>query len=145
MTLAIRHTGIVVNNLDLCLDFWCRHLGFEVKIRMDEAGPHIDAIMERDDVRVTTVKIAAADGSLIELLKFHSHPDTAEWSGSPTTTGPTHVALTVANLEELHSSLKNAGVRFHAPPQVSHNGRAKFTYCRGPENLLLELVEMLVK
>jgi len=145
MTLAVRHTGIVVDNLELCLDFWCNQLGFVVRTRMDEAGPHIDAIMELHDVRVTTVKMAAADGSLVELLKFHSHPDKPAWTGGPTTTGPTHVALTVSDLDELYVRLQGAGARFHAPPQYSPDGKAKFTYCLGPENLLLELVEVLVR
>jgi catechol 2,3-dioxygenase-like lactoylglutathione lyase family enzyme len=143
MTLAVRHTGIVVHNLELCLEFWCNHLGFVVKTRMDEAGPHIDAIMELSDVKVTTVKLAAADGSLVELLKFHSHPDKPTWTGGPTDTGPTHVALTVSDLDGLYERLQPAGVRFHSPPLFSPDGKVKFTYCRGPENLLLELVEVL--
>ena len=35
------------------------------------------------------------------------------------------------------------GIEFNAPPQDSPDGYAKVTFCRGPENLLIELVEQI--
>jgi len=143
MITQIRHTGLVVANLEIALDFWCDLLGFRVSKRMDESGPHIDAMMGLEGVRVTTVKLAAPDGNLIELLHFHSHPDQAVWTGTPYSTGFTHVALTVDDLDAVCRKLADAGVTFKAPPQRSPDGYAKATYCRGPEGVLLELVEVL--
>jgi hypothetical protein len=120
-------------------------MGFSIARQMDEFGPHIDAMMGLTDVRVTTVKLAAPDGSLIELLYFQSHPDRPKWSGSPYSTGFTHIALTVDDLDQLISKLKQKGVRFPGPPQQSLDGCAKVIYATGPEGVLLELVEVLVK
>ena len=36
---AVRHTGIVVADLDHALSFWCGILGFRVERQMEEAGP----------------------------------------------------------------------------------------------------------
>jgi catechol 2,3-dioxygenase-like lactoylglutathione lyase family enzyme len=143
MITQIRHTGLVVANLEGALSFWCDLLGFRVSKRMDESGSHIDAMMGLEGVLVTTVKLAAPDGNLIELLHFHSHPDQIAWTGKPYSTGFTHIALTVDDLDSTCRKLADAGVIFKAPPQLSPDGYAKVTYCSGPEGVLLELVEVL--
>jgi len=143
MISAIRHTGLVVTDLERALHFWCDVLGFKVVKQMDESGSHIDAMMGLRDVSVTTAKLAAPDGNLIELLRFNSHPDQPQWNGTPYSTGFTHVALTVDNLDQLVSKLIQEGVSFPAPPQYSPDGYAKVIYAKGPEGILLELVEIL--
>ncbi|MCV6602604.1 MAG: VOC family protein [Cohaesibacter sp.] len=143
MITNIRHTGLVVQDLDASLQFWCENMGFTIARKMDEAGPHIDAIMELDEVKVTTVKLAAPDGNLLELLHFTSHPDKPNWAGGPTSTGLTHMAFTVDNLAKTCEKLQENGVRLHSDIQSSPDGLAKLVYCRGPEGLILELVEMI--
>lgn len=143
MISAIRHTGLVVADLERALHFWCDVLGFKVVKQMEESGPHIDAMMGLRDVRVTTAKLAAPDGNLIELLRFHSHPDQPRWNGAPYSTGFTHIALTVDNLDQLVSKLTQEGFSFPASPQRSPDGYANVIYAQGPEGVLLELVEVL--
>lgn len=143
MISAIRHTGLVVTDLDRALHFWCNLLGFKVVKQMAESGPHIDAMMGLEDVHVTTAKLSAPDGCLLELLCFHSHPDKPRWEGTPYSTGFTHIALTVEDLDQLVSKLTQEGVSFPAPPQRSPDGYAKVIYAKGPEGVLLELVEIL--
>jgi catechol 2,3-dioxygenase-like lactoylglutathione lyase family enzyme len=132
-----------VADLEQALHFWRDLLGFKVAKQMDEAGLHIDAMMGLKGVRVTTVKLTATEGGMIELLKFHSHPDIPAWLGTPYSTGFTHVAMTVRNLDGMYEKLSKAGVHFFAKPQHSPDGTVKVIYCRGPEGVLLELVEML--
>jgi catechol 2,3-dioxygenase-like lactoylglutathione lyase family enzyme len=143
MISAIRHTGLVVADLEGALHFWCDLLGFRVSRRMEESGPHIDAMMGLANVRVTTVKLAAPDNNLVELLHFHSHPDKPAWEGAPFSTGLTHIALTIDDLDAAVVRLSANGVTFPAAPQLSPDGYAKVIYARGPEGLLLELVEIL--
>ena len=143
MIAAIRHTGLVVADLDAALHFWCDVLGFTVLRRMDESGPQIDLMLGLMGVRVTTVKLAAPDKNLIELLHFQSHPDRPRWTGSPTSTGFTHIALTVDGLDSLCEKLIEAGVTFPAGPQVSADGSVRVIYAQGPEGVLLELVEII--
>ena len=143
MITQIRHTGLVVADLGVALRFWCDLLGFKVARQMDESGPHIDAMLGLKDVRLTTAKLTAPEGGMIELLFFHSHPNQPAWTGTPYSTGFTHVAMTVKNIDNLCESLKKEGVIFFAPPQRSSDGKVKVTYCRGPEGVLLELVEIL--
>ena len=143
MITHLRHVGLVVADLDAAVHFWRDLLGFREMRRMDESGPHIDAMMGLRDVRVTTVKLAAPDGNLIELLHFTSHADAPSWSGTPYSTGLTHVAFTVDDLDAQVRVLRDAGVTFAAPPQRSPDGAVMVTYGRGPEGVLLELVQVL--
>ena len=145
MITQIRHAGITVKNLDKCLDFFVNILGFKIEKKMEEQGDYIDAMHKLSDVKVTTVKIRAPDGNLLELLKFHSHSIDKEetWSGKIFSTGLTHIAFTVENLDYAYKLLSSKGVDFNAPPQQSPDGYAKVTFCKGPENLFIELVEVL--
>ena len=142
--MQIRHTGLVVADLEAALYFWMDLLGFTMVRQMEEFGPHIDAMMGLKDVRLTTSKLSAPEGGMIELLYFHSHPDRPTWSGTPYSTGFTHIAITVENIDNLCETLIKHGVIFFAPPQRSVDGKVKVTYCRGPEGVLLELVELLI-
>lgn len=143
MITQIRHTGLVVANLDAALHFWCVVLGFVETRKMDEMGPHIDAMMGLKDVRLTTAKLSAPDGGMIELLYFHSHPDRPSWTGTPYSTGFTHIAMTVKSIAQVCEKLAQEGCVFFAKPQHSPDGKVKVTYCQGPEGVLLELVEIL--
>lgn len=141
MITHLRHTGLVVADLDLALHLWCDILGFRIAKRMEESGIHVDAMLGLEDVHVTTVKIAAPDEHMVELLYFHSHPDKPRWTGAPYSTGFTHIALTVTDLDAVCSKLAAAGATFCSPPQKSPDGSVKVTYCRCPDGVFLELVE----
>jgi catechol 2,3-dioxygenase-like lactoylglutathione lyase family enzyme len=143
MITQIRHTGLVVADLEKALHFWRDILGFRIEKQMDESGSHIDAMMGLKNVLLTTVKMTAPEGGMIELLYFHSHPDLPAWLGRPYSTGFTHIAITVINLDDAYEKLSSAGAEFFAHPQYSPDGAVKVIYCKGPEGVLLELVERL--
>lgn len=143
MISSIRHTGLVVADLERALLFWCDVLGFKVVKQMDESGVHIDLMMGLKDVKVTTAKLCAPDGNQIELLHFHSHPDQPRWHGSPYSTGLTHIAFSVDDLDELVFRLSQQGVSFPAKPQLSPDGMVKVIYAKCPDGVLLEFVELL--
>ena len=139
MNATLRHTGLVVVDLDRAVEFWCSALGFKVWRRMEESGRTLDSVMGLEGVLVTTVKLIDPNGGLLELLHFHSHPDIPEWTGVPFSTGLTHIALTVDDVEAVCKKVVDLGGSHH-PVGISSDGRVKMTVCRGPEGLLLELV-----
>lgn len=143
MPTSVRHVGIVVTDLEASLRFYRDLLGFELVRELDESGPQLDAVLALNGVRVRTVKLRAPHGeSLVELLRFDVPAVTARVPAL-TAVGPTHVALTVDDLDGLHARLTDAGVRFNAPPQRSADGRVKVTFCLDPDGTPLELVEEL--
>ena len=139
----IRHTGIVVSDLDRALRFYRDLLGLDIKRRMVESGPCIANVLGLPDVVVETVKLGLDDeGTQIELLSFISHSVSAPEGNRALLIGPTHVALTVANLGDLYAKMFAAGIEFNCPPQDSPDGKVTLTYCRDPDGNLVELVEV---
>lgn len=138
----IRHTGIVVIDLEASLHFYRDFLGFRVVKQMEEAGDYIDNISSLRNVRVTTVKMTSPSGQMIELLKYHSHPS-EQRTREICEIGISHVAFTVDDLDMEYERLKDTGIQFNSTPQLSPDGYAKVTFCRAPEGTLIELVEVL--
>ena len=139
---AIRHTGIVVNDLDKALCFYRDILGLKIKREMIEFGEYIDNLSGLKGLRVKTIKMAADDGNLIELLCYESNrrkPLTRDICDR----GYSHISFTVEDLDREYMRLKEKGVKFNCAPQVSPDGYAKVTFCEDPDGNLIELVETL--
>ncbi len=138
----IRHTGIVVSNLDKTLHFYRDILGLKIKREMIESGKYIDSLSGLKEVRVKTIKMSADDGNLIELLYYGSHPRKSI-NRDICDIGYSHIAFTVENLGYEYKRLKEKGIKFNCTPQISPDGKAKVVFCRDPEGNLIELVEEL--
>lgn len=142
MIKKIRHTGIVVKDLDISMRFYCDLLGFKITRQIDESGAYIDNMLSLDEVRVATVKMAAPDGQMIELLKFYTH-QSEQKPCDINNIGITHIAFEVDDLNDEYNRLKDEEVSFNSPPQLSPDGCAKVAFCRAPEGTFIELVEVL--
>jgi catechol 2,3-dioxygenase-like lactoylglutathione lyase family enzyme len=145
MIRSLRHFGIVVRDLDRALEFYCGKLGLIVSRRMDEQGTFLDTVLAAPGVKVTTVKLAAAEGpTLLELLQFESPAPEEGAMPSLFRTGATHFALTVQDLRNLYDELVLTGTPFLSELRRSPDGLAIITFCRDPEGNLIELVEPIV-
>jgi lactoylglutathione lyase len=133
--------GIVVSDLDKSRDFWINTLGFKLHIESEEESPYIDELLAINDPALTTVKLIDSKGFIIELLKFENYKVEDSWSGNLKTTGLTHIALTVANLEELIKVLESQNYQKLSQVKVSPNKKVKVVFVKGPEGIMLELVE----
>ena len=138
-----RHVGIVVNDLNKAKDFWINILGFNLHIEAIEESPYVDELLAIKDPSLTTVKIIDSKGFIIELLKFNNYQVENSWSGDLKTTGLTHIALTVDHLDQLVESLKKQNYQTLSEIKVSPNKKVKVVFVRGPEAIMLELVQEL--
>jgi catechol 2,3-dioxygenase-like lactoylglutathione lyase family enzyme len=140
---GVRHTGIVVNDIENAIKFWVDLLGFKVVIDQIEEGEFIDKLLGLNNVSVRTIKLAAQDGSLVELLHFISHKSLTTSDGNSYKTGLTHIAFNVADISNAVSILEQNGYSQVNRYQKSLNGKVLVCYINGFEGLLLELVEQL--
>ena len=139
-----RHVGIVVNDIAKTTDFWTNLIGFKLHIDAKEISPYIDELLGIANPKLRTVKLIDENGFIIELLEFAKYPAKDNWEGNLATTGLTHIALTVSDLESLTTKLKENNYKFISEIKKSPNGSVKVVFVRGPEGLMLELVEPLV-
>ena len=140
---AIRHIGIVVSDLEKSLHFYRNLLGLKVQMDMLEQGKFIDSISNLKNVKVRTIKMSADDGNLVELLWYKSHPRKPGGEKEICKIGVSHVAFTVEDIDYEYKRLKEKGVKFHCPPQISPDNKAKVAFCHDPEGNHRELVEIL--
>ena len=133
--------GIVVNDLDKTREFWINTLDFKLHVEELEESPFIDELLAIKDPALTTVKLIDSKGFILELLKFENYEVENSWSGDLKTTGLTHIALTVDNLDELTEKMSNLGYEAISEVKISPNKKVKVVFVRGPEGIMLELVE----
>jgi catechol 2,3-dioxygenase-like lactoylglutathione lyase family enzyme len=133
----------VVNDLEKTKDFWINALGFKPHIEAKEESPYIDELLAIKDPRLTTVKIIDSNGFIIELLKFENYKVENSWSGDLKTTGLTHIALTVDNLDQLLERLQKQNYQILSDIKISPNKKVKVVFVKGPEAIMLELVQEL--
>ncbi len=135
--------GIVVNDLEKTRDFWINALGFKLHIESKEESPYIDELLAIKDPALTTVKLIDSKGFIIELLKFENYQVENSWAGDLKTTGLTHVAITVDNLDELVDTLRKLDYQTISEIKTSPNQKVKVVFVRGLEGIMLELVQEL--
>ena len=139
----IRHTGIVVTDMERSVKFYRDVLGLKPAIDFTEEGAYIDRLSAMDGVRLRMVKLVAEEGGMIELLQYLSHPETRSPGNRLCEIGPTHVSFTVADVEKIYREWSAKGIPFNSPPQLSPDGKAKVAFCRDPDGTFLEIVEEL--
>jgi catechol 2,3-dioxygenase-like lactoylglutathione lyase family enzyme len=144
MANTTRHVGIVVKDIAKTTDFWTNLIGFKLHIDAIEQSPYIDELLGIPNPGLRTVKLIDENGFIIELLDFANYPAKDNWEGNLATTGLTHIALTVDDLESLTTKLKENHYKFVSEIKKSPNGAVKVVFVKGPEGLMLELVEPLV-
>ncbi len=140
---AIRHTGIVVKDMETMAHFYRDILGMKEVRNFREEGNYIDSILGLKGVKLWMIKLVAEDNSMIELLKYESHPKDPQTNEALNNLGCNHVAFTVENIDETYRTLNENGVRFTCPPYLSPDGYAKVTFCQDPEGSFIELVEVV--
>lgn len=142
---AIRHTGIAVSNLEQSLYFYSTLLGLRLVKTDEEGDSYISKLCGipagRSDI--ITVKLAADDGNLIELIWYRSFHDRLVVKSEMYWTQTCHIAFAVDHIEVEYERLSKAGVEFLSEPQTSPDGYAKVVFCRDPDGIFIELVELL--
>ena len=146
MTIFVRHTGIVVQDIEGAIDFWVGLLGFSVTVDQKETGPFIDNLLGSENVQVRTVKMTDSK-AVIELLYFKSPAiDKSKMElNSPFVLGLTHIALTVPDIALLSNELKLRGYLSIGEPKISPDGKVLVAYFRTFEGLLLEIVQEIIE
>ena len=145
MILNTRHTGFVVNNLDKFISFY-EGLGLKLISRKIEKGDYIDNLVSLNNVKLEWAKLSLPDNSVIELVKYHSHPyliNEPNYYQNANRIGCSHIAFTVLNIEQTIDYICSKGGSIKKKYQISPDGNVKVAYCYDMEGNILEIVEKL--
>ena len=129
ITFRIRHTMMLVGNLDRSIDFYTRLLAMDVQ--------RIRLVPDRNE-RVGYLGYGSEDDYPgLELIETGGPADSREmpkWYG--------HVALYVSDLYKLSEKLKAEGVKFSLDPQPNRPGSSDHVaFIQDPDGYTVELTE----
>jgi catechol 2,3-dioxygenase-like lactoylglutathione lyase family enzyme len=137
-----RHTGIITSNMERSVHFYRNILGMQVIQDFTDSTEYINEITGLDNATVHFVKLKSDDGTVLELLEYPTHK-TDPCTLSIINVGICHIALRVYSAEKAHSHLVSNGVTVLSNPVLSSEGIAKVFFCLDPDNVRVEMVEMI--
>lgn len=140
---AIRHIGIVSDDIEASLAFYQSYLGFEIEKDAYESGLFIETILAKKGAELRTVKmLGKASEVMVELIGYLKG-STKKTGNEIDHVGPTHFAVTVKDIDAKYNLMKANEVHFLSPPAISPDGTVKVAFCRAPEGTYIEMVELL--
>ncbi len=142
MVTGFNHTGIVVDDLERMVSFYCNDLGLTELNRVESNAPPEGNHTGIPGSRRTLVFVGFADGHRIELVKYHE-PVSADKTQEMTQLGTAHICFNVEDIEKTHADLSARGIRFTTAPIIrkTENGRHGIVYAQDPEGNWLEFSE----
>ena len=143
MKRSVRHTGIVVRDLEKTANFY-RALGFVDDNQALEEGEFIDQVTGLENTKLEWIKLKAPDGYILELLQYHSHPENTEITQQKSNKlGSSHMAFSVDNIDRICKKIIQLGGCIVNPPALTNDKKVKVAYCHDVEGVLMEIVEVL--
>ena len=143
MIRSVRHTGIVVRDLEKTANFY-RALGFVDDNQALEEGEFIDQVTGLENTKLEWIKLKTPDGYILELLQYHSHPENTEITQQKSNKlGCSHMAFSVDNIDRICEKIIQLGGCIVNPPALTNDKKVKVAYCHDVEGVLMEIVEVL--
>ena len=144
MVTGIHHVEMVVKDLERSIVFYRDLMGLEVMSRHAETEVDSQAMgLAGEEVRLKWAFLRAGN-DLLELHQYLS-PVGKPLSRRNCDVGPGHVTFEVADIEKLHRTLVQKGVRFNREPQWIEEGRtkgARWVYMQDPDGITVELYQL---
>lgn len=141
MATRIDHIGINVDDLPAATAFFL-DIGLELQGEGDVSGEMVDRIVGLDNVHSTVVFMRVPNGqTCIELVKFHRPVDERDSQPDPANRlGIRHLTIVVEDIEATIARVKERGAQPFSEVQT-YEDVYKLCYVRGPEGIIIELVE----
>ena len=142
MIAGVRHTGIVVKNLEATRDFYLA-LGFTIQSQAQETGSFIEQVTGLAKVKLQWVKMSLPDYSLLELIRY-DFPMDIETDGlqNPNRLGVSHLAFSVREIDKFCGLVVELGGNVINAPALTKEKNYKVAYCHDIEGNLFEAVEI---
>jgi len=141
---GFNHSGVVVNDLQGMIDFYCEVLGLEVLREVDSIAPPDGDHTGIPDARRKLVFVGKpGDQHQLELVHYID-PEPSDGHLHHHQYGSSHVCFNVADLKSLHESLSSTGIRFVTEPKyrtTPDGTRIGICYAMDPEGNYLEFLE----
>jgi catechol 2,3-dioxygenase-like lactoylglutathione lyase family enzyme len=141
MIKGFHHAALSTADLDRCVAFYTRVLGCEVAwtFSWPTGSPAADEVtaLHESSARAAMLRLGP---SFIEIFEFTSPIPKAVHGDRPACDhGISHICVEVEDIQREYERLRDAGMRFHCPPQPQETGWV--TYGRDCDGNIVELLE----
>lgn len=144
MALRMDNVGIVVEDLDIAIDFFLE-LGLELAGRTRVDGEWAGRVTGLGDQRVEIAMLRTPDGrGQLELSRFFDPAVVADHRTAPVNSlGYLRVMFAVDDLDDTLARLARFGTELVSSEVVRYEDAYRLCYVRGPEGILLGLAQEL--
>jgi catechol 2,3-dioxygenase-like lactoylglutathione lyase family enzyme len=133
----VGHVGLVVRDLERSIAFY-EGLGLTLWKRMTRSGSYMDTLVGIPGVTLEWAKMHVPDGSEVELIQYHSHPDFSAMRNAPSNRlGCSHIAFVVDDLAKACDQLLLLGGSVVYMP-ISES---RSVYCHDLDGIIVEFVK----
>tara|TARA_B100000809_G_C14794047_1_gene407786 strand:+ start:184 stop:612 length:429 start_codon:yes stop_codon:yes gene_type:complete len=142
MIIDINHSGIVVPNLEIAIDFYTKIMRLQlIEIRKRD-GAGISQVLGYKDTQIKVADVSTPTGQIIELIEYINPSSQNAKSSERAELTASHIAFNVENIQECYEFLiKNGGISLNPPIEIT-KGKS-VCYLQDPFGNWLELIEML--
>jgi catechol 2,3-dioxygenase-like lactoylglutathione lyase family enzyme len=142
MVSSFNHTGLVVDDLEAMVRFYCDDLGLKELRRIESVAPPEGNHTGIPGSRRTLVFVGFEDGHRIELVKYHE-PASPNGHLEIPQLGASHICFNVGDLQQTYEALSTKGIRFVTEPKFTerHGRRSGIVYAQDPEGNWLEFIQ----
>jgi catechol 2,3-dioxygenase-like lactoylglutathione lyase family enzyme len=142
--LAPHHIGIHVTSIDNALPFFVDVLGLEVAFRWAPRAPYLGTLLAAPEYEMEAVVLRIAGATFaVELVHF-GHVSSPVADARNAAPGTAHLALAVADIEDMCRRVKEAGYELLSEPVEPTIGPirgGKVVLVLGPDGVRVELIE----
>tara|TARA_B100001123_G_C14932263_1_gene876235 strand:+ start:197 stop:628 length:432 start_codon:yes stop_codon:yes gene_type:complete len=143
MNSEFRHIGIAVKNIEDSLFFYKKYFGFKIEKDLIEGGEYLQKFLKIKNIKARTIKLINKNSNVrLELLKFEKvNQNTHDIQISDF--GLTHFSLTIDDIDNFYSTFIKNNIFCLSEPIISVDKKTKAMFCKDPNGVLIELVEVL--
>ena len=141
MTVTGHHMGIVVEDLERAVDYYCTYFDMRDEFRLTTQGEPFGELLGVDkDAGANIAFLSTTDGFMLELEEHESGARDVNVLADPTDIGYPHVCFAVDDINAFYDDFAD-DLDFLSPPGSATDSGATIVYCRDPSGNLVELIE----
>ncbi|MCH9010236.1 MAG: VOC family protein [Chloroflexi bacterium] len=144
MVIGFNHSGVVVKDIDMMVEFYRDALGLTVMREVDSVAPVEGNHTGIPGAHRTLVFVGKPEGEHVLELVHYIEPKSPEvHRADRNELGAAHICFDVEDLKTLHEELVERGIEFVTPPiwVETSAGLSGICYFRDPEGNYVELIQ----
>jgi len=136
------HVGISVFDLEKSVKFYSEVMGMEIDYKAYHEGEKISSVVNVDEA-VLNICVVKKGQVRIELIDYgNSEKKVVEYKDQDSP-GLIHLSFIVSDVDAEYRRIKSLGYEFNSEPMVTREDGPKICYFRGPDNVIIELYEVV--